>query len=256
MTIRNERKSSSAKGPHCNLCVAWRTASGATEPASSEAPWRDQVQSSWQGDVPRAANEAWQDTPPSHNLMYGTLVLEGTETDEQVLYSRSATSTHSMTCRTKALVHGTLSDHVPKDEAMVPGRTSRKSERNPRDEGRVQCPENTSTRFPPAPENCIIAHVGSLGRSRNSRICTLTQQPRQVCLTTTSLRHPQGQGKSTWCTQRTQKRKVTRPKVGVCDDPAFDPLCTRKRPSAKRHDNEVLPIYSSARSSSMYLPAW
>ena len=41
------------------------------------------------GDVPRAANEAWQDTPPSHNLMYGTLVLEGTETDEQVLYSSS-----------------------------------------------------------------------------------------------------------------------------------------------------------------------
>ena len=190
VTIRNERNSSSAKGPHCNGCVAWRTASGATEPASSEAPWRDQVQSSWQGDVPRAANEAWQDTHPSHNLMYGTLVLEGTETDEQVLYSRSATSTHSMTCRTKALVHGTLSDHVPKDEAMVPGRTSRKSKRNPRDEGRVQCPENTSTRFPPAPENGIIAHVGSLGRSRNSRICTLTQEPRQVCLTTTSLRQP------------------------------------------------------------------
>ena len=37
----------------------------------------------------RAANEAWQDTPPNHNLMYGTLVLEGTETDKQVLYPRS-----------------------------------------------------------------------------------------------------------------------------------------------------------------------
>ena len=90
VTIRNERNSNSAKeGPHCYGCVAWRAASCTTEPASSEAPWRDQVQSSCQGDVPRAANEAWQDTPPSHNLMYGTLVLEGTETDEQVLYSSS-----------------------------------------------------------------------------------------------------------------------------------------------------------------------